>query len=93
MLTFTSCRGKRDAAGLLEAVLEGFSDIISRSDLGKICLQIRDESWGGEFVDLIAQEVPEKSVVRILLEKTVLDPQDGHVCKKKRKNKLFNIFV
>ena len=29
-------------------------------------LQIRDEEWGGMFVDLISQDVPYKSVVKVV---------------------------
>ena len=90
VLAFSACRGKRDGDGLLVAVLQGFSDIIGKPVMDNICLQIRDENWGGEFVDLLDQGVPDRSVVRLIVVKQT--ELDGQVCNNKNIIKVWEAF-
>ena len=52
-----------DLAASIKAVYEDFPDI----SCGKLHLQIKDEAWGGEFVDLEDREVPDRSILKALV--------------------------
>lgn len=46
---------------LMRAITETYRDVVGDS---KLFLQIKDDSWGGMFVDLQEQEVTDRSVIR-----------------------------
>lgn len=53
---------------LVNSVNEAFTDLIPKS--AQPVLQVRDESWGGMFIDVQSLEmVKDRSILRILLEK------------------------
>ena len=47
---------------LCTAVRNAFADVLSPTD--EIFLQIKDETWGGMFIDLVDQDVPDRSVLK-----------------------------
>ena len=47
---------------LCTAVRNAFSDVIAPTD--EVFLQIKDETWGGMFIDLVDQDVPDRSVLK-----------------------------
>ena len=47
---------------LCTAVRKAFSDVITPTD--EVFLQIKDETWGGMFIDLVDQDVPDRSVLK-----------------------------
>ena len=51
---------------LISLLLVTFSDKIKDND---IVLQMKDEEWGGAFVDYFEDRVPDKSVLRVIVEK------------------------
>ena len=51
---------------MLTAILSAFSDKLPPKS--SLILQIRDDEWGGMFVDLISQEVLDRSVVKVLVD-------------------------
>ena len=51
---------------MLTAILSVFSDKLPPKS--SLILQIRDDEWGGMFVDLISQEILDKSVVKVLVD-------------------------
>ena len=51
---------------LIQAIRTAFSDVLAADD--KVFLQIHDESWG-VFIDLLSQDIPERSVLKMIIEK------------------------
>ena len=51
---------------MLTAILSAFSDKLPPKS--SLILQIRDDEWGGMFVDLIFQEILDRSVVKVLVD-------------------------
>lgn len=51
---------------MLTAILSAFSDKLPPKS--SLILQIRDDEWGGMFVDLISQEILDRSVVKVLVD-------------------------
>lgn len=47
---------------LCTAVRKAFTDVITPTD--GVFLQIKDETWGGMFIDLVDQDVPDRSVLK-----------------------------
>ena len=47
---------------LCTAVRKAFSDVITPTD--EVFLQVKDETWGGMFIDLVDQDVPDRSVLK-----------------------------
>ena len=59
--------GKSDLESLNEAVKETFQDIITSST--KLFLQLKNESWEGEFVDINEVErIPNRAVIRAVVD-------------------------
>ena len=52
---------------LLAAIKTAYEDKIGEGD--KITLQLKNEDWGGFFVDFFRDDVEHKSVLRMLIEK------------------------
>ena len=52
---------------LIASIKSAFDDQLAPTS--SLILQIRDEEWGGVFVDLISQDVPDRSVVKIFVDK------------------------
>ena len=50
---------------LLPAVETAFADLLGNSE--NWVLQLKDDNWGGVFIDLQDQDIPERSVLRIVL--------------------------
>lgn len=59
-------RSEREA--LISSIRETFSDKIEDNDA--VVLQMKDEEWGGAFVDYFEDRVPDKSVLRVIVEKS-----------------------
>ena len=53
-----------EAANLKERVRTAFMDVIAEADF---FLQLKDDEWGGEFVDLVGQEIPDHSILRVMI--------------------------
>ena len=72
---------------LTRAVREVFNDVLSDDDDsdGQLLLEIKNEEWNGEFVDLVS-EVPDRSVLKVVVVKSASDDKPGpshavmHVC-------------
>lgn len=47
---------------LCTAVRKAFTDVITPTD--GVFLQIKDETWGGMLIDLVYQDVPDRSVLK-----------------------------
>ena len=47
---------------LCSAGRNAFSDVLTPTD--EIFLQIKDKTWGGMFIDLVDQDVPDRSVLK-----------------------------
>lgn len=58
-------RSEREA--LISSIRVTFSDKIKDSDA--IILQMKDEEWGGAFIDYFEDRVPDKSILRVIVEK------------------------
>jgi len=57
--------GKNDQEHLRANALKAFQDLLQPET--PIFLQIKDESWGGEFVDLVdGQVIEDRSVVKFM---------------------------
>ena len=59
-----------ETSALLSAIRDEFRDIITEDT--EIVLQLKDEEWAGEFVDIIRSDnaiIPNKSVVRVVMQK------------------------
>ncbi len=73
-VTFTSGSDSgSDADLLLKEVQKTFSDQMGRRvEENEFFLQVKDEDWAGEFVDVAAtQAIPDKSVVKVLRKEKV----------------------
>ena len=72
-------KGGREA--LIRAVREVFNDVLSDDDDSdeQLLLQIKNEEWNGEFVDLVS-EVPDRSVLKVVVVKCASDnkPSPSH---------------
>ena len=51
-----------------ERVRTVFKDVIAEADF---FLQLKDDEWGGEFVDLVGQEIPNHSILRAVVHHQV----------------------
>ena len=51
---------------LVEQIRASYRGRINFED--DITLQLKDEEWGGEFVDYFGDSVPDRSVVRVVVE-------------------------
>ena len=47
---------------LIKAIEVVFLDVLGESK--DIYLQIKDESWGGIFVDILEQEIPDRGIIK-----------------------------
>ena len=52
---------------LISLIRETFSDKIKDNDA--VILQMKDEEWGGAFIDYFEDRVPDKSILRVIVEK------------------------
>ena len=65
-VSFASGDPDEEREALLQAIVEAFVDVKIRDDL---VLQLKSEEWGGEFVDLKAnQEIPDRAVLKVVSE-------------------------
>ena len=46
---------------LLKEIKTVFKDLLGDS---QVFLQVKDENWGGIFIDVLEQEIPDKSVLK-----------------------------
>ena len=51
---------------LICAFKETFVDVLGDESIHEVLLQIKDEDWGGEFVDLQGDSVSDRAVVKVL---------------------------
>ena len=66
-VTFTS-GSESDSDLLLKEVVKTFDDQMPKST--KLFLQIKEEEWGGEFVDVSrTQSIPDRSVLKVVMQK------------------------
>lgn len=67
-VTYSLEDGKCESDSLLEAVKMVFQDVIPSSR--RVFLQVKDENWAGEFVDIHgADSIPHHAVIRVVAEK------------------------
>ena len=59
---FTGSKGN----DLLPAVKTAFGDLLN--DTQSLVLQLKDEDWGGAFIDLQDQEIQDRSELRIVVQ-------------------------
>ena len=68
-VTFSS--GNEETSSLICAFKETFADALGgEKETGtplEVLLQMKDEDWGGEFVDIQGGTVPDRAVVKALL--------------------------
>ena len=74
-ITFTSggSDSESDSDLVLKQFLRTFDDQITKSaaQRNELFLQIKEEEWGGEFVDVSREQViPDRSVLKVLVEKS-----------------------
>ena len=58
---------KTEREVLVAEIKASYKERITNED--KVTLQIKDEDWGGLFVDFFSENVPDKSVFKIIVEK------------------------
>ena len=58
---------KTEREVLVEQIRASYKERIKIEDT--ITLQIKDEDWGGLFVDFFTENIPDKSVFKIIVEK------------------------
>ena len=63
-MIFKSENGKEDLKSLRVAVGEVFADLLKSASVSELIFQVKDEEWGGEFVDKIEGAIPDKSIVK-----------------------------
>lgn len=67
-VTFTS--GNKETSSLICAFKETFADVLgeeSENTSPDVLLQVKDEDWGGEYVDILGDTVQDRAVVKALL--------------------------
>ena len=66
IVSFSSTPASTDAEVLSKAIKETFGDIL-KSDQ-EFFIQAKNEEWGGLFLDVLDQEIVDKTVVNVLLK-------------------------
>ena len=67
-VTYTMDERKSEKESLLSAVNEVFADVEGIGDDAEHLVQVKNEQWGGEFVDLKDEEkIPDRAVVRVVV--------------------------
>ena len=65
---------------LRAAVLSQFSDVLPAAKCD-LLLQIKDDNWGGMFVDIVeGHSIPDRSVVKVVVEATQEIEAPPQVC-------------
>ena len=59
--------GGTERDSLVIAVRATFSDRINPHD--RLTLQVKDDDWGGVFVDCVGDKIPNRSIMKVVLEK------------------------
>ena len=54
-------------AGLIEAFKAAFVDVLNPLH-SRLILQIQDHNWGGAYIDLLDQDIPDRSYVNVIAE-------------------------
>jgi len=67
--------GSLSGATEREAILASIRSAFSIEQNDTVTLQVKDESWGGAFVDYFKDCVPDKTVFQVVVDK----PQAGFV--------------
>ena len=60
---------------LKEEIFKTYSDFLNGNE--KIFIQLKDEDWGGHFVDYFGDAIADRSVIRVIVSK----PQNVSVLK------------
>lgn len=69
-----------DYSSAVNAVRRVFNDVIPETS--HLFLQVKNEFWGGEFTDINAlEEIPNRSLVRAVVEKPSPLPKVSDLCK------------
>ena len=53
---------------IMESIKVTFSDQLVDIAERTLILQIRDDDWGGTFVDLLTQDVPDRSILQVVVK-------------------------
>ena len=78
---------------LLDAIRETFSDVLGDRRDEQLLLQVKNEEWSGQFVD-VAGEVPNKSVVRaVLLSDCQTESRTLHTAGHSRTREVSNLLI
>ena len=67
-VTFPS--GNKETSSLISAFKKTFSDVLGEQKEAsalEVLLRVKDEDWGGEFVDIEGDTVSDRAVVKALL--------------------------
>lgn len=67
VIQFEVSTGKTERDVLLAAVRAAYSDRIGPEH--RLTFQVKDEGWGGLFVDFFGDEVTDRSVMKVILER------------------------
>ena len=63
-------------AGLIEAFKAAFVDVLNPLH-SKLVLQIQDHNWGGAYIDLLDQDIPDRSYVKVIAEEDAAEKHDA----------------
>ena len=66
IVSFTSNSSCSDAEVLSKAIKERFADILSSEQ--QFFIQVKNEEWGGLFLDVLDQQIVDKSIINVLLK-------------------------
>ena len=66
VVTFATSSDVNDAEALAVAIKTTFADILLPNQT--FFVQIKSEEWAGVFVDLLEREIPDKSVVKAIVQ-------------------------
>lgn len=66
IVSFSSTPASTDVEVLSKAIKEMFGDVL-KSDQ-EFFIQVKNEEWGGFFLDVLDQEIFDKAVINVLLK-------------------------
>ena len=67
IVSFSTCAASDDVEALTQAICTAFKDVLQPDR--EFFLQIKNEEWGGAFLDVLgSDEIADRSVVRAVLK-------------------------
>ena len=66
IVSFSSTPASSDAEILSKAIKETFGDVLKSGQ--EFYIQVKNEEWGGLFLDVLDQEIVDKAVINVLLK-------------------------